>query len=83
MPHRYHQTTTESVLSLRFSERLALEIITAVMWPLNTDERIGLLLTTLADSVADVAKTDEEVDALVERLRLHFKLACLDRHGRH
>jgi hypothetical protein len=80
MPHRHHQITTESVLSLRFSERLALEMVTAVLWPLDTDERIGLLLTTLADNVADVAETDEEIDALIERLRLHFKLE-LDRHG--
>jgi hypothetical protein len=66
------------VLSLRFSERLALEMITAALWPLATDERIGLLLTTLADNLADVAETDEEVAALVERLRLLFKLECLD-----
>jgi hypothetical protein len=80
MPHRHHQITTERVLSLRFSERLALEMITAVLWPLDTDERIGLLLTTLADNVADVAETDEEIDALIERLRLQFKLE-MDRHG--
>jgi hypothetical protein len=83
MPHRTHQITTESVPSLRFSERLALEMITAVLWPLGTDERIGLLLTTLTDNVADIAETDEEIDALVERLRHHFKLECLDRHGSH
>jgi hypothetical protein len=80
LPHRYHRITTESVLSLRFSERLALEMVAAVLWPLATDERIGLLLTTLADNLADVAETDEEVAALVERLRLLFKLECLDRH---
>ena len=34
----------------------------------------GLLLTTLADNVADVAETDEEIDVLVERLRFQFKL---------
>jgi hypothetical protein len=83
MPHHSHQITTDSVLTLRFSERLALEMITAVLWPLGTDERIGLLLTTLADNVADVAETDEEIDALVERLRFHFKMECLDRHGSH
>ena len=36
--------------------------------------------TTLADNVADVAETDEELDALVGRMRLLFKLECLDRH---
>jgi hypothetical protein len=73
MPRRYHQITTESVLSLRITERLALEMITTVLWPLDTDERISVLLTTLADNVADVAETDEEIDALVERLRVQFK----------
>ena len=33
-----------------------------------------MLLTTLADNVADVAETDEEIDVLVERLRFQFKL---------
>jgi hypothetical protein len=83
MRPRHHVITAESVLSLRFSERLALEMITAVLWPLGTDERIGLLLTTLADNVADVAETDEDIDALVERLRFHFKMECLDRHRSH
>ncbi len=73
MRRRAHQITTESVLSLRFGERLALEMITTVLWPLDTDERIGLLLTMLADNVADVAETDEEIDVLVERLRFQFK----------
>jgi hypothetical protein len=31
-----------------------------------------LLLTKLADNVADVAETDEEVDIFVERLRFAF-----------
>src|ERR1700722_17652107 len=74
MSRRTHQITSESLLGLRFSERLALEMITTVLWPLHTDERIGLLLTTLADNVVDVAETDEEIDALVERLRFHFKM---------
>jgi hypothetical protein len=76
MPHRTHQITTEGILSLRLSERVALEMITAVLWPLGADERIGLLLTMLTDNVADVAETDEEIDALVERLRVHFKMEC-------
>jgi hypothetical protein len=74
MSRRTHQITSESLLGLRFSERLALEMITTVLWPLHTDERIGLLLTTLADNVVDVAETDEEIDAIVERLRFHFKM---------
>jgi hypothetical protein len=74
MSRRTHQITSEILLGLRFSERLALEMITTVLWPLHTDERIGLLLTTLADNVVDVAETDEEIDALVERLRFHFKM---------
>ena len=53
MSYRTHQITTDSVLSLQFSERLALEMIGAALWPLDTDVRIGLLLTTLADNVAE------------------------------
>jgi hypothetical protein len=73
MPRCDHQITTESALGLRFSERLALEMITTVLWPLDTDDRIGLLLTTLADNIADVVETDEEIDILVEKLRFHFR----------
>jgi hypothetical protein len=40
MPHRTHQITTEGILSLRLSERVALEMITAALWPLGTNERI-------------------------------------------
>jgi hypothetical protein len=79
MSNRTHQITTESLLSLRLSERLALEMITAVLRPLDTDERIGLLLTTLADNVADVAQTDEEIDVLVERLRYRFRITLARR----
>ena len=79
MSHRTHRITAESILNMRFNERLALEMITVMLWPLAADERIGLLLTTLADNVCDVAETDEEIDAIVERLRLHFKLQCRDR----
>ena len=76
MSNRTHRITAESILNMRFNERLALEMITVMLWPLAADERIGLLLTTLADNVCDVAETDEEIDAIVERLRLHFKLEC-------
>ncbi len=79
MSQRTHRITAESILNLRFNERLALEMITVMLWPLAADERIGLLLTTLADNVCDVAETDEEIDAIVERLRLHFKLGCHSR----
>jgi hypothetical protein len=79
MSHRTHRITAESILNMRFSERLALEMITASLWPLAADERIGLLLTMLADNLCDVAETDEEIDAIVERLRLHIKLECHSR----
>ena len=80
MPHRTHQITTESLLSLRLGERVALEAISAVLWPLDTDEQMDLRLTPLADNVADIAETDAEIDALIERLRFHFKLER-NRHG--
>ena len=76
MSHRTHRITAESVLNMRFNERLSLEMITVMLWPLAADERIGLLLTTLADNIRDVAETYEEIDAIVERLRFHFKLEC-------
>jgi hypothetical protein len=74
LPHRTYRIASDTVLSLRFSERLALETINAALWPLGTDERIGLLLTTLAENVADVAETSEEIDMLIEQLRFHLKL---------
>jgi hypothetical protein len=54
-------------------------MISAVLWPLGADERIGLLLTILTDNVSGVVDNEAEVEALVERLRLHFILECLDR----
>ena len=60
MSHPSHRITAESILNMRFNERLALEMITVMLWPLAADERIGLLLTTLAIMIRDVAETDEE-----------------------
>ena len=80
MSRRTHQITSESLLGLRFSERIALEMITTVLWPLHTDERIGLLLTTLADNVVDVAETDEEIDSIAATalsIILHSAIAQL------
>ena len=68
MSHRSHRITAESVLNMRFNERHALEMITVMLWPLAADERIGLLLTTLADNVRDVAETDEEIEAILDAL---------------
>ncbi|WP_338822145.1 hypothetical protein WDM22_38665 [Bradyrhizobium septentrionale] len=58
-------------------------MIGAVPWPLGADERIGVLLTILADNVSDVVDNAADVDALVERLRLHLMLECLDRNRSH
>jgi hypothetical protein len=69
--------------SLRFSERIALEMISAVLWPLNTYDRIGVLLTILTDNVTDVIDNEEEVEVLLDRLRLHFMLESLDHRRRH
>ena len=80
MSHRTHRITAESILNMRFSERLALEMITASLWPLAADERIGLLLTMLADNLCDVAETDEEIDAIVERLCLRIQARMSQPH---
>jgi hypothetical protein len=58
-------------------------MISAVLWPLNTYDRIGVLLTILTDNVTDVIDNEEEVEVLLDRLRLHFMLESLDHRRCH
>jgi hypothetical protein len=57
-------------------------MISAVLWPLSADERVGVLLTILTDTVGGIVESEDEVEALVERLRLHFLLECFERNHR-
>jgi hypothetical protein len=59
---------------LSFGERLALETATALLWPLNDDDRMTVLLNLMAAQIDSMVETDEQIDALVDVLRLQLKL---------
>jgi hypothetical protein len=62
---------------LSFGERVALDVATVLLWPLQPDERMTVLLTLLAEQTAAMAATEEQIDAIVDALRLHLKLIAL------
>lgn len=59
---------------LSFSERVALETATALLWPLKDDDRLTVLINLMAAQVDAMAENDDQVDAIVDVLRLQLKL---------
>jgi hypothetical protein len=67
-----------------FSERVVLDVATAMLWPLKPDERLTVLISLLAEAIDDVSETEDQIDAIVDVLRMQLKLGLhhepQDRH---
>jgi len=61
-----------------FGMRLALQMIGTVLYPLQHDDRMSVLMTLLADEVVMTAESYEEIDAIVNVLRLKLRLMLTD-----
>jgi hypothetical protein len=61
-----------------FGERLGLEMVTTVLWPLDNDARMTVLLTALGAQITRTLQTGDQVDALIDVLRLQLKLSLHD-----
>jgi hypothetical protein len=55
-----------------FGERVALDMVTAVLWPLRDDERMTVLINILAAQIGDSVE-EERIDGLIEMLRMQLK----------
>ena len=61
-----------------FGMRLAIQMIGTVLYPLQPDDRMSVLMTLLADEVVMTAESYEEIDAIVNVLRLKLRIALAD-----
>ncbi|MEY9235350.1 hypothetical protein ABIF78_007673 [Bradyrhizobium japonicum] len=73
-PMKQHSITLETSEG-SFRLRLALNMTSMTLSPLQIDERISVLMTLLAKEVVTVADSDDEIDIIINMLRLNLKLA--------
>lgn len=59
---------------LSFGERVVIDATTAMLWPLNADDRMTVLLNLMAAQIDSMIETDDQIDALMEVLRVQLKL---------
>jgi hypothetical protein len=76
-----HTITIEPWDSLTLGTRIALEAATAILWPLKPDDRMTALITLLADQIAEIAGNEDQIDALVDVLRMQLKLELTPRQA--
>jgi hypothetical protein len=66
--------TLESHASGSFGVRLAIQMISTVLYPLQPNDRMSVLMTMLADEILMEAQTVDEIDAIVNLLHLKLKI---------
>ena len=54
---------------ISFRERWAIDAATAVLWPLESDQRMTVLINLLAVQIED----EDEIDAISDMLKLSLK----------
>jgi hypothetical protein len=70
----YTITLLPSWRSASFGERLALEMISATLWPLQHDERMTVLINLLAAQIDNMVENEDQIDAIIDVLRMQLKL---------
>jgi hypothetical protein len=60
---------------LSFGEKVAIEGTTALLWPLSADDRMTVLLNLMAWQIDGMVENDDQVDAIIELLRMQLKLS--------
>jgi hypothetical protein len=74
----FHTITPMRYRDASFGERLGLEMVGAVLWPLGNDERMTVLLSALGAQITDTIETEDQIEALIDVLRLQLKLRLHD-----
>lgn len=70
----FHTITTQPWHRASFGERLVIEATLALLWPLQPDIRMTVLISLLADQTATIAENEDQIDAIIDMLRLQLKL---------
>jgi hypothetical protein len=69
-----HMITLEPS-SLGVGERAVANAITVMLWPFQTDDRMTLLLNLLAVQIDHLVENDDQIDAIIDTLRMTLKLS--------
>ena len=59
-----HTITLEPWGGLSFGERFAIEGASALLWPLQSDDRMTVLITLMAAQIDTMVENDDQIDAL-------------------
>jgi hypothetical protein len=54
--------------------RVVCEATSMMLWPLPPDDRMTALISLLAHHIDAVAENDDQIDAIVDVLRMHLKM---------
>jgi hypothetical protein len=56
-----------------------------LLWPLQSDDRMTVLLNLMAVQIEDMVETEDQIDAIIDVLRMQLKLGLRhdtqDQHG--
>jgi hypothetical protein len=69
-----HTITQQPWRSTSVGELLALEMTTLMLWPLNDDDRMTVLINLMAAQIDRMVEDDNQIDALIDLLRLQLKM---------
>jgi hypothetical protein len=72
-----HTITLEPWRSLSLGERVALEAASVLLWPLNADDRMTVLLNLLTAQIDGMAENEDHIDAIIDVLRMYLKLKTM------
>jgi hypothetical protein len=71
----YTITLLPSWRSATVGEHLALEMISATLWPLQHDQRMTVAINLLAAEIDNLVENDDQIDAIIDLLRMQLKLS--------
>ena len=55
-------------------ERIALEMTSMALWPLEDDARMTVLINLLAAQIDRMITEDDQIDALIDLLRMQLRM---------
>ena len=70
-----HTVVLQPWHGLSFGEKFAIEGATALLWPLTADDRMTVLLNLTAAQIDSMVENDDQIDALIDVLRMQLKLS--------
>ena len=75
MMMKMYSITATAFENATFGERLALNMIGMSVMPFERDDRISILMTALGIEILPQVETDDQIEAVLDQLRIQMKLA--------